>query len=300
MEYNYIMNKKKLDKWMKIITLIFSFVSLIISIIAMFISYGGYMINKKKFDIETKENLEISIGTGEVESIHLKTETENDFASYRLNISICFVNTSNLPIYIDDKYIDRYIPLGGGKYSVTNNLEIHDLDLPILIEPQETKYIKCHIQIPIPENVNQYIVDNFGETENLDVSKIGEYLFFEKKTDMIGNEVKIINKNEGIYYKYNPTIPFHISFYTSKGNSFSSDYYTGLCLPGIAQLDDKYKGINLEVRYGKETLGNMIINFIQQNIMITFIIAFICGICIGRLYKKILKRYKVRHQENNT
>lgn len=276
----------KFDKITKIIALVVSFISLFISIISLSTNKHMYKLNRDKFNIDTKENLEISIGTGDVESIHLKTEDEDDFASYRLNISICFVNTSNLPIYIDDKYISRYIPLGGGKYSVTNNLEIQNLDLPLLLEPQETKYIKCHIQIPIPENVNQYIVDNFGETDNLDISKIGEYLFFEKKTDMIGNEVKIINKNGEIYYKYNPTIPFHISFYTSKGNYFSSDYYTGLYLPGIAYLDDKYKGINLEVRYRKETLGNIIINFIQQNIMITFVIAFICGICIGHLYKK--------------
>lgn len=276
----------KFDKITKIIALVVSFISLFISIISLSTNKHMYKLNRDKFNIDTKENLEISIVTGDVESIHLKTEDEDDFASYRLNISICFVNTSNLPIYIDDKYISRYIPLGGGKYSVTNNLEIQNLDLPLLLEPQETKYIKCHIQIPIPENVNQYIVDNFGETDNLDISKIGEYLFFEKKTDMIGNEVKIINKNGEIYYKYNPTIPFHISFYTSKGNYFSSDYYTGLYLPGIAYLDDKYKGINLEVRYRKETLGNIIINFIQQNIMITFVIAFICGICIGHLYKK--------------
>lgn len=238
------MKRRKCDK------LGISYISLIISIISLFISYGGYKINKERFNIDTKENLEISVSTGDVESINLKTRDENGFFSYHLNISICCFNTSNLPIYIDRAYIISETPFEIGRYASTTKLDVQNLDLPILVKPQETKYVDCYIQIPIPESVRQYIIDNFVETDDLDIFKIGEYLFFEKYTDMIGNKVEVINKDSYPYYIYNSK-SFSLIFFTTKSSCFSVDFYTGLYLPEDEDIDDKYCGLDFEIQYGK-------------------------------------------------
>lgn len=290
---------EKFDKITKLITLAVSFISLCISIIALCTNRNMYEVNKEKFNIDTKENLAISVGINNIEALELKYEEECDdidFASYLLNVSICFVNNSNLPIYIERYYFSRNIPLEDGSYIPNLYLEIEEMDLPIYVEPQETKFVNCNFRIPIPEKVNTYILEKFNDG-NLDIHKIAQYLFFEKNIDMIGNQVKIYVEKGDKVYKYNPTIPFDIAFCTTRGNYFSTEFYTGLYLPGLRYFDEKYKGLNFSIKYGKKDWRDIVYNFIKKYIPIVFLIDIILFIVFKNLRRRIER--KVQIQENN-
>lgn len=300
-------NKDKDDKFEKInkiATLSISFVSLILSIVALFVSCQSQSISQKQFNIDTNESLSVSVGKDSIESIDLDIDKNDDvdFASYLLKTSICFVNTSNLPIYIDHYFISRDIPLEDGSYSANLNLQIESIGSPIVIEPQKTQYVDCYIRIPIPDNVNQYIIEKFGEAEPTNIHKIGEYLFYEKKVDLIGNEIKVVSKDNKEYYKYNPEIPFKISFWTTKGNYFVTEFYSGLFLPGLKYMDEKYFGKNIEISYGKQTIKSIVWDFINKHMKVLisfeviFIILIIIFYCIKR--KRRVKSYADDNKKN--
>lgn len=281
----------KFDIITKIITLILTVLSLIISFRALNISHRVYDLNKSKFDIDTDENLEISVGINSVETLELIYEgncDDNAFSSYLINASICFVNNSNLPIYIEKYYFNRDIPLDDGSYRPNLNLEIEEIKLPIYIEPQETKFVNCKLRIPIPDDVNTYITEKFNG-ENLDINKISQYLFFEKNVDIIGNLVENYIDNGEKVYKYNPTIPFHLAFLTTRGNYFETEFYTGLYLPGLRYFDEKYRGLSFSIQYGKEDYKHAIIDFIIEHCIVISLIGIIVYI-VFRNIKEIVKK----------
>lgn len=281
----------KFDIITKIITLILTVLSLIISFRALNISHRGYDLNKSKFDIDTDENLEISVGINSVETLELIYEgncDDNAFSSYLINASICFVNNSNLPIYIEKYYFNRDIPLDDGSYRPNLNLEIEEIKLPIYIEPQETKFLNCKLRIPIPDDVNTYITEKFNG-ENLDINKISQYLFFEKNVDIIGNLVENYIDNGEKVYKYNPTIPFHLAFLTTRGNYFETEFYTGFYLPGLRYFDEKYRGLSFSIQYGKEDYKHAIIDFIIEHCIVISLIGIIVYI-VFRNIKEIVKK----------
>lgn len=292
----------KFDKSTKIISLVFSFVALIVSVIALTINRNGYNINKEKFNIDTVENLTISVGIESFESINLKLEENDKAPSYLIGISICFVNYSNLPIYINKEYISREQYSNGvyGTQILRTPVEIEQLDLPILVEPQETKYVDCYIRITIPEDVNQYIVEEFSDTNNLEITEIGTYLFFEKNTDLIGNKLEISNKDGNKHYKYNPTIPFEISFWTTRGNYFSTEFYEGLYID-IKNAMEKYDNIDFEVSYGEDTKIELVLDFVKNHAIIV-ILVLVATIFIEYIFlKKVYKKHNSREQiENDT
>lgn len=301
------------DNVMKILSLIFSFVALVVSIFALIINQKSYDINIEKFKIDTVENLSISVGVESFDSLNLKLEECDNDPSYRIGITLCFVNNSNLPIYINQEYISREQSANGLVTSI-NSAEIEELDLPILIEPLETKYVSCYVRITMPELINQYIVEEFINKYNneesikkegaefldisdLDINEIGTYLFIEKNTDLIGNEVVIsMNKGEK-QYKYNPTIPFHISFWTTRGNYFSTEFYNGLYLD-IKKAIEKYHNLNLEISYGEKDKMELVSYYLQNHMDVVFSV-WIVVVVIFFLKRMILKRYKTKSKMSN-
>ena len=136
----------------------------------------------------------------------------------------------------------------------------------------------------------------FENIDDLDITKIGEYLFFEKQVDLIGNKVIVDNKNNELCYKYNPTIPFTVSFWTTRGNYFSTDYYTGLYLPGLKYLNEQYKGINFQIKYGEEKFEDIVFDFISEY---TTFVVLVDIIVIFVVYKLKNKFIKVKSPKNN-
>lgn len=293
--------KDKFDSITKIITLIFSFVAIIISIIALLVNRNSYNINREKFEIDTIESLTISVGVESFDSIVLKLNENDEKSSYRIKTTICFVNNSNLPIYINNKYISRSQYSNGnyGNQILNTPIDIDELDLPILIEPQETKFVDCYMRITIPEYINQYIIDEFTDTNNLNIKEIGSYLFFEKHTDLIGNEVETFTEDGVTHFKYNPKIPFHLSFWTTRGNYFSTEFYDGIYYD-INYAIKKNCDFSIEVSYGEKSKKELFLDFVVNNLVsvllvITLILFFEC-MALKRLRKRKNSRNQMRKE----
>lgn len=297
--------KDKFDAITKIITLVFSFVAIIISIIALLVNHNSYNINREKFQIDTTESLTISVGVESFESIALRLNENDEKPSYRIKTTICFVNNSNLPIYINDEYISRSRYSNGnyGTQTLDTPIDIEELELPILIEPQETKFVGCYMRITIPEYINQYIIDKFTNTNNLDIEEIGSYLFFEKHTDLIGNEVKTFTEGGVTHFKYNPTIPFHLSFWTTRGNYFSTEFYDGMYCNINYAIEKNYK-FSIESSYGEKSKKEIILDFFINNLgvvlLIMSLIIFFEFIALRRFRKNFRDQLRKEREEKES
>lgn len=145
--------------------------------------------------------------------------------------------------------------------------------------------------------MNTYIIERFKDG-NLDIYKIAQYLFFEKNVDMIGNQVEILVDNGDKKYKYNPTIPFHIAFCTTRGNYFTTEFYTGLYLPGLRYFDEEYKGLSFSVKYGKDDWKYVIFNFISEHSVTILLIEITFVIVLFRNLKRNRKRKTIIQEDN--
>ena len=289
--------KDKFDSISKIITLIFSFIAIIISIIALLVNHDNYNINKEKFVIDSTENLTISIDSKSFDSIVLKLNENDEKPSYRIKTTICFVNNSNLPIYINEEYISRKQYLNGnyGTEILDTTIDIEELKLPILIEPQKTKFVDCYMRITIPQHINQYIIDEFKDTSNLNIEEIGSYLFFEKHTDLVGNEIETFIKDGVTHFKYNPTILFQLSFCTTKGNYFSTEFYDGIYFDKNYTIDEN---IDFSIGFlsGKKTIKEEFFNFVINNLYIILLVITIMIFFKHIALRKISKRNNSKNQ----
>ena len=127
-----------------------------------------------------------------------------------------------------------------------NNSTIHKIDLPISMQPQETIFLDCYMQVKIPDFINEFIVEKFPDISHTDFDTITKYLFFEKRTDLIGNEVIVEEKDGSTNFKQHLTLPFSLRLGTSKGNDFSTKFYAG----GNEFFLDKEYIDNLTKQYG--------------------------------------------------
>lgn len=153
-----------------------AFLALIISVFTLSIYKNTYNITKEQFLINTTENLAVSVGSSNVDIVDLKPDEAEFELYYKAELSICIINKSNLPIYIISErvYISDYG--NTGRLSPTLN----GLDLPILMQPQETKLLNCYMLIKIPDFINEFILEKFPEPSAVDFDTITKYLFFEK------------------------------------------------------------------------------------------------------------------------
>lgn len=137
------------------------------------------------------------------------------------------MNNSNLPIYIDDVNISQQ------SYDKNNHAEIENIDLPILLEPQETKYINFDVVITIPEHIKEYIIEKFPDVDNLNVADVCEYLIFEKETDLLGDKINLDSKylEDNIY---------NIYFFTTRNGVFTIEINEGVYFGDLHYLKDKY------------------------------------------------------------
>lgn len=88
---------KKFKNIVSIISLLFSFISLIISILTLHT-------NRHRYGYDINENLSINITIEDVEILEIirgEDYSNNNYSSYLAHASVCFVNNSNLPIYIE-------------------------------------------------------------------------------------------------------------------------------------------------------------------------------------------------------
>lgn len=283
----------KFEKATKILSLFLSLVALIVSSIALSVNRNNFELNKEKHSADTIENITISLGETDFKSFNLKFKENDERPSYRIKTNICFVNNSNLPIYINKEYIKR-MQYSDGVGKVLTLIEIEDLDLPIAINPQETKFVDFHMKITIPQHINQYIIDEFGYTNDLEIEEVGTYLFFEKHTDLIGNEIILCSKDDKEYLKYNPTIPFELFFWTTRGTYFSTEFYEGLYLNTDIMIQ-KYNNFNMEISYGKPDKKEQVLNFLYDNSIVVLLALF------GILFLEyiIMKKFKNKFVLNN-
>lgn len=239
-------SESKFDVWIKRISAISSsviaFLALIISVSTLSIYRNTYNITEEQFLLNTTENLTLSVGNNNVDIVDLKSgETEPELYC-RTELSICINNKSNLPIYIVSANASR--PEHGNAVQIFPTID--GLDLPISMQPQETKFLNCHMLIKIPDSINEFIVEKFPEPSDVDFDTITKYLFFEKCTDLIGNEVIIKEKGGTTYFTQHLSLPLSLELGTSKGNDFSTRFY----MEGLNPPTDKEYMDELAEQYG--------------------------------------------------
>lgn len=283
----------KFDRVIKIMTWMVSFTSLIISIIAL-------TVNRQMYELSVKENLFLNAEVKDVTILKLvSTEAYDDtnYSLYLVNLTMCFVNNSNLPIYVDYQNFYGYNPVPNN-YKRTIILEMNEVDLPIYIAPQETIFVDYQIKVPIPKKVNESIIEEFGDSPDLDIMKVGEYLFFEKSMDLTGNNVDLRDRFGTKYYRYNPSILTWASFGTTRWNTFYTEFSLELHLPDWENLDEKYKDVYYRIEYGEGDIFDKIQDFIEKNkssiidtgiLIILIIVVFLWLKCF---YKKILNEIR--------
>ena len=192
--------------------------------------------------LNSTENLALSVGSSNTEIVDLKLGEGEPELYYRTELSITIINKSNLPIAIVSENISRH------DYGNDVRLapSIYELDLPISMQPQETKFLECYMLIKIPDFIKEFIVEKFPEPSAVDFDTITKYLFFEKYTDLIGNEVIVEEKDGTTYFTQYLTLPLSLRLGTSKGNDFSTQFYEG----GTQFFLDKEYTDKLTEQYG--------------------------------------------------
>lgn len=239
-------NEIKFDTWLKRINAISSiataFLALIISVLTLSIYRNTYNITEEQFLLNSTENLALSVGSGNIDIVDLKPGEVEHELYYKVELSICIVNKSNLPISIVSESISRSDYGNAVRLSAT----IYELDLPISMQPQETKFLDCYMLIEIPDFVNKFIVEKFPEPSAVDFDTITKYLYFEKYTDLIGNEVIVEDRDGATYFTQHLTLPLSLRLGTSKGNDFTTQFYEG---GPLFFLDKKYMD-ELSEQYG--------------------------------------------------
>lgn len=226
-----------------------SFASVAIALMTLIISFftfnvykNTYSLTEEQFLLNTTENLALSVGSSDVDIVDLKTGGEEPELYYKVKLSVCIINKSNLPTSIIDINASR----SGYGNDIRLFPTIHEVDLPISMQPQETMFLDCYMQVKIPDFINEFIVEKFPDISHTDFDTITKYLFFEKRTDLIGNEVIVEEKDGATNFKQHLTLPFSLRLSTSKGNDFSTKFYEG----GTEFFLDKEHMDNLAEQYG--------------------------------------------------
>ena len=282
-----------------------SIVSSLTALIALIISFVTFGLTREQSLLDTTEDLALSVGSSNVNIIDLKPEETKPELYYRVDLSVCIINKSNLPIYINKKGVYR------SDYGNDIHLSptIHELDLPILMQPQETKFLDCYMQIKIPDFVNELIAEKFPDLSNTNFDPIEKYLFFEKRTNLIGDEVIVKEKDGRTHFKQYLTLPFSLYLSTSKGNSFSTQFYEGgpsffLDNEYMDKLTEQYGSWEIEfdtkpiVDYSRKTFLQLIISD-PSILLVPLILCVIMGfVVVGVLFIIVSKQNKADNTNN--
>lgn len=243
-------------------------ISITLSIIAIIISVFTLDTNKKAYNLDSEENLSMSVTTDIVNFI-----LDDTILIYKTKMSVCFINHSNIPIYITNLYVNKIRNEKDGFKTITVATPVYmdEISYPINIKPQETIFADYYVYFLVPVGINMCITENFNDIINTNPVDICNFLFFDKHFDLLGNviETKIIDDTTYYNYNYTPAIMMEITCETAKGHKFSTRFKDGL------YIDTKTTNYKFEFFEEENSVSEYIYEYLsQENLVIIIAIQF--------------------------